>query len=172
MFVPLAANHMDAVGRERVAQIIAYVPPSVINGMADAVERDGLWPELLRIAGDMRADQLSRIADRLLNAGLEGRLPALIMAIETTGLWETGLRMLGELDPGLQRRLAPVAATLTARDRATVVAKASELGMLDALGPIGSVLGGVPAGRVPVGRDVTRLDTMPASEPSSGCRRT
>jgi hypothetical protein len=145
MFVPLAADHMNPAGRERVAQIVAYVPLSVINGMADAVERDGLWPELLRIAADMRPDQLSRIADRLLNAGLEGRLPALIAAMERTGLWDTGLRMLADLDPGLQGRLAPVAATLNPQQRAIVVAKARELGMLDGLGPIGSVLDAAPA---------------------------
>ena len=140
MFVPLAADHMDAVGRERVAQIIAHVDVRVINGMADAVERDGLWPELLRIAADMRTDQLQRIADRLLKVGLEQRLPALIAAVEQTGLWDTGLRMLGELDPALQQRLAPVASTLNPAERSRVAAKAMDLGLLDALGPIATVL--------------------------------
>ncbi|HEY2161701.1 MAG TPA: hypothetical protein VGH24_10370 [Solirubrobacteraceae bacterium] len=145
MFVPLAADHMDAVGRERVAQIIAHVNLSVITGIADAVERDSLWPELLRIAGEMRPDQLSRIADRLLAVGLEGRLPAMLAATEATGLWETGLRMLGALDPGLKQRLAPVASTMSSGERARVVAKARDLGLLDELGPIGSVLVGAGA---------------------------
>ena len=142
MFVPLAADHMDAVGRERVAQIIAYVPVAVINGMADAVERDALWPELLRIAAEMRTGQLNRIADRLLRVGLERRLPSLIAGVERSGLWDTGLRMLGGLDPGLQQRLAPVAATMEASQRALVAGKARELGLLDELGPIGAVLAG------------------------------
>jgi hypothetical protein len=142
MFVPLAADHMDAVGRERVAQVIAGVKATVINGMADAVDRDSLWPELLRIAETMRADQLDRIADRLLQAGLEDRLPSLIAAADQTGLWEPGLRILGGLTPALQQRLAPVAATLSAEERALVAAKARDLGLLDKLGPIGTVLAG------------------------------
>ena len=140
MFVPLAADHMDARGRERVAQIIARVKLSVITGLADAVQRDALWPALLRIAGDMSGDQLSRIADRLLAAGLEDRLPMMLAAVETTGLWETGLQILGGLDLRLQQRLAPVASRMASSDRALVAAKARELGLLDELGPIGSVL--------------------------------
>jgi len=142
MFVPLAADHMDAVGRERVAQVIADVDIRVINGMADAVERDGLWRELLRIAERMRNDQLDRIADRLLNAGLEDRLPSLLAATEQTGLWEPGLRILGGLDPGLKQRLAPVAARMSAVQRDRVTAKARELGLLDRLGPLGAALAG------------------------------
>lgn len=141
MFVPLAADHMDAAGRERVAQIIAGVKMSVINGMADAVERDNLWAPLLRIAERMRGDQLERIADRLLTAGLEERLPSMLAATEQTGLWEPGLRILSGLSPSLQQRLAPVASRMGAGERALVASKARELGMLDQLGPIGSVLG-------------------------------
>jgi hypothetical protein len=140
MFVPLAADHMDAVGRERVAQIVADVDVAVINGMADAVERDMLWPELLRIAAEMRTDQLDRIADRLLAVGLEERLPSLIAAVEKTGLWDTGLKMLGGLDPALQQRLVPVAASMDSSQRALVAGKARDLGLLGELGPIGSVL--------------------------------
>jgi hypothetical protein len=99
-----------------------------------------LWPELLKIAGDMQTDQLQRIADRLLTVGLEQRLPAMIAAVEQTGLWDTGLRMLGELDRALQQRLAPVASTLSPDERARVVAKAQELGLFDQLGPIATVL--------------------------------
>lgn len=142
MFVPLAADHMDAVGRERVAQIIAGVNAAVINGMADAVDRDRLWPELLRIAEKMHDDQLERIADRLLRAGLENRLPSLIAAAEETGLWAQGLRILSGLSPALQQRLVPVASTLSSHDRDLVGEKARELGLIDALGPLSSVLAG------------------------------
>jgi hypothetical protein len=140
MFVPLAADHMDAAGRERVAQIIAHVDAAVITGMADAVDRDNLWGQLLRIAERMRNDQLERIADRLLRAGLEERLPSMLAAADQTGLWEPGLRILGGLSPALQQRLVPVASRMSPGERALAATKARELGMLDQLGPIGSVL--------------------------------
>jgi hypothetical protein len=142
VFVPLAADHLDPPGRERIAEAIAEVPDAIVNSLADAVQRERMWPALLRIAATMSTDQLSRIADRLLGAGLEDRLPDMIAAIEETGLWQPGLVLIAGLDGGLKQRIAPVAAALGAAHRARVVAKARELGLLDALGPVGAALAG------------------------------
>jgi hypothetical protein len=77
----------------------------------------------------MHPDQLDAVADRLLSAGLEDRLPSLLAAVEETGLWETGLQMLASLPEELKVKLAPAAATLSASERQVVMDHAGELGL-------------------------------------------
>jgi hypothetical protein len=140
VFVPLAAQHMDAAGRERVAAVVAGVDDCVIYSLADAVERDELWVPLLTIAETMTPDQLSRIADRLLAAGLEKRFPALLDAVDSTGLWDPGLALLAGLDPDLKQHLVEPVKTLGPDERARVAQHARDLGLLEQLGPIGAAL--------------------------------
>jgi hypothetical protein len=127
-------------GDERVAQIVADADADVLRGLAQAVERDGLWPPLLAIAERMRQDQLDRIARRLLGEGLDGHLGGLVAAVEATGRWEIGLRMLAGLPPDLKDQLAPAAATLDGTERKRALAQAKAFGLLDELGPIGDAL--------------------------------
>jgi hypothetical protein len=136
LFVPLAAEYMDDAGRARVASIVMTIDQQVIFALADAVERDKLWPQLLKIAEQMNPEQLEVIADRLLGAGLEDRLPSLLSAVEETGLWETGLQMLASLPEGLKQKLAPVAATLTESERQVVLEHARGLNLREALGAV------------------------------------
>jgi hypothetical protein len=140
LFVPLAGDFMDDAGRERVAQVVSEIDDDVIHGLADAVERDGLWPQLLQIAERMTPAQLDRIAGRLLDAGLETRLPSLVAAVDATGLWATGLGMLAGLPSELQDKLAAPAATLAPDERALVLEHALALGLDERLGPIAAAL--------------------------------
>jgi hypothetical protein len=128
------------VGPARVEQIAADIDSDSLHGLAEAVRSDGLWPPLLATAERMSPAQLDRIAQRLLGEGFENELPGLIAAVDASGRWETGLRMLAGLPPGSKTELAPVAATLNGDERKRVLEQAEAHGLLGELGPIADAL--------------------------------
>jgi hypothetical protein len=134
LFIPLAGEHMDDAGRERVAQAVGSVDDATIAAMADAVERDDLWPQLLAVAEQIQPQQLEPLADRLLGTGLEERLPRILEAAERSGLWESGLRLIASMPDSLQLKLACAAKGVPPELRRRALALASEMGIEDQLG--------------------------------------
>ncbi len=69
----------------------------------------------------------------------EGALARIVGVVRDHDVWSIPLPLVA-LDPALQQRLVPVASTLGRGERAQVGAKARELGVLERLGPLGTLL--------------------------------
>jgi hypothetical protein len=127
-------------GKERLDEILALLPGDRMRTIVLAAEKRDMWPETLDLLANVSPERRAELVDIAVNEGLEQTLPSLIAAVEATGAWESGLRLLAELPEGLKAQLAQTASELdgTGRSRALEEARAHRL--LEQLGPIGEAL--------------------------------
>jgi hypothetical protein len=99
-------SRMNPANRGRVADLLRTLPDEVVDHLADAVERDHLWADLLQVAAQLEQRELQVIGDRLIP--MAARLDA-----------ATAAEVLARADRlGLTARLGPIRAALqTAADR-------------------------------------------------------
>lgn len=128
-------------GKERLDTILELLPDERARTVILAADEHSMWPETLDLLTNVGSARRAALVEVSLNAGLEHILPSLIMAVEETDSWESGLRLLVDLPDDLKQRLAPAAESLEEGVRQRALARAQTHGLLDELGPIGEALG-------------------------------
>jgi hypothetical protein len=127
-------------GKERLDRILELLTPKRLRAMVATAEQRGLWDETLDLLTLVSPQRRAALVQTALEVGVEGILPSLFAAVDSTGSWESGLRMLAELPPDSKQQLAAYASTLNGTERLRALEQAEALHLIKELGPIGEAL--------------------------------
>jgi hypothetical protein len=152
-------RQMSEDGRARFASLPALHAPDFLASIVRAAAADDLWldllplatllppaaqgivwTEILGVAKTLRPQRVRRMAAQALDQGIDEILDGLVAHYIEAGLLADGLRLVAELGPALQGRLAALAAELPAEQRTAVLERARALRLVRRLGPISAAL--------------------------------
>ena len=130
---------MSEASRLSLARLRVAEDRDALAAILDTAGRHDLWAALLPVVDHLPSasrDMVASLATGFDDAVLE----RIVAVVREHDMW-TSLLPLVALDPALQQRLVSPITRLSATDRSRVGARARELGLLERLGPLGSVLG-------------------------------
>lgn len=127
-------------GKERLNQILGLLPRDRLRRIIVSADEREMWPQTLDLLTNVSATRRAQLVEFALDQGLDRILPHLILAVEQTESWETGLGLLADLPDDVKERLAPTAQILDKAQRARAAEQAQARGLLAELGPIGEAL--------------------------------